>query len=233
MTDRPEGACLTHLPPKDGRHWRRPPPGHLICGDCHDHIARMLSPIAVDKDGRPDGVPGLFALLNPRPGNNGDRGRRAPGFGPRSPANDFVISQRDYRTVHVDPGDPHSVLGVLDEWVHLVADALKAEHLPARTALDMCRFLTNRLDFIVRQDLITNFEAELRALVSQMRNLGPKVPIGDCPNTLEVDDEHTRECGAKLFAPLKWSEDTIIRCWSCGRPWPREDWPELGKLLAS
>ena len=233
--ERPDWACATHLPPRQGQLWRQPPSGQRICGDCHDRISRMLSPIAIDDTGRPDGIPGLFALLNPQPGNNNDRGRRAPGFGSRSPANDYVVAQRDFRTVAVAPGDPHSVLGVLDEWAQLVTDALKVAHPPARTAIELCRFLSNRLDWITQQEFITQFDAELRALVSQMRNNGPRVPIGSCPNTIPVDDAHTRECGAKLFAPLHWREDTVIRCWAadCGREWPRATWPGLGRLLDS
>lgn len=233
--ERPNGACVTHLPPKQGRRWREASAGKLICGDCRDRMTRMLSPIAVDDDGRPEGIPGLFTLLNPRPGNNTDRGRRAPGFGSRSPANDFVISQRDCRTVHVKPGDPHSVLGLLDEWARLVADALNVKGLPIKTAIDLCRFLSDRLDWITRQEFVISFDAELRTLVSQMRDLGPRVPIGDCPNTIQIDADRTRECGAKLFAPLQWREDTVIKCWAegCGREWPRESWPGLGALLTS
>ncbi|GAA4685654.1 hypothetical protein GCM10023215_21120 [Pseudonocardia yuanmonensis] len=51
--------------------------------------------------------------------------------------------------------------------------------------------------------------------------------ISTCPNVVD-EGETTRECGAKLRAPLR---DDMIHCRACGRRWPRNEWEHLGQLL--
>lgn len=226
---RPDSACVTHRPPGEGRAWRLADPGYRCCSSCYDRIHRWLSPIAVDDDGWPDSIPGLYAVLNPRPGASGDNGRRAPGFGPRSPANDHLISMRDKRSVKVVLSDPLSVPGVLAEW----CDALIEERglvPPARTVQAMARFLDSHLDWTSKQAWVEDFHEELRALHSQLRAIGAqRRKIGACPNTIQ-EGEHTRECGAVLLAPLNGDS---IRCFACGREWQRDEWIRLGRLLAA
>jgi hypothetical protein len=226
LIDRPDGACLTHLPPKPNQPWRRADPGYRTCSACYDRIHRWLSPIAVNTDGRPDSIPGLYALLDATPGEAGP-GRRAPGFGSRSPANDHIIAMTDQRSIRVASGDPHSVPGVLGSWCREIFEERQLVP-PKRTVADMARFLDTHLDWLSRQDWIADFHCELRELHSQLRSIGQqRRRIGLCPVTIDEGDT-TRECGAALFAPLAGDE---IVCWSCGERWPRDKWLRLGDLL--
>ena len=229
MTDRPDSACLTHRPPTHGRAWAQADSGYRTCGRCHQRIHEWLSPLTTDADGRPDSIPGLYAMLSPLPGVGGGGMRRAPGFASKSPANDHVIAITDPRTVRLEVGDPQSVPGLLASWTALLIDE-RALIPPARTVGDMARVLDKHLDWITRQDWVEDFATELRELHSQLRSIGQqRRRIGSCPNTLD-DGATTRQCGATLYAPLYG--DTI-KCWAhdCGREWPRIEWLRLGRLL--
>lgn len=94
---RPDNACLTHRAPKPDQPWRLADPGYRTCSSCYEQIHKLLSPLTVDDDGRPDGIPGLYLLLDARPGVT-DSGRRGPGFGSRSPASDRILVMRDRRS---------------------------------------------------------------------------------------------------------------------------------------
>jgi hypothetical protein len=229
MTDRPDSACVTHRPPTNGRAWAQADPGYRTCSRCHQRIHEWLSPITVDGDGRPDSIPGLYAMLSPLPGVGGGGQRRAPGFASRSPANDHIIAIRDPRTTRLAPGDPHSVPGVLAAWTALLADE-RSYAPPAGTVPAMAQFLDRNLDYITRQDWVEDLAAELRELHSQLRAIGQqRRRIGICPNTIDSGDT-TKQCGTTLYAPLYG--DTI-KCWApdCGREWPRAEWLRLGRLL--
>jgi hypothetical protein len=228
VTDRPSGACVTHRPPRDGHPWRLPDPGYACCSPCYDKIHRMLSPLAVDDDGRPDSVPALYAILNPRPGSVGDSsGIRPPGFGSRSPANDRIIAMRDKRSVRLATGDPHSVPGVLISWCTALIEE-RGLVPPERSVPAMCRFLDAHLDWVTRQSWLEDFYTELREIHAQLRAVGAaRRRIGSCPTTIDEGD-HTRLCGAALLAPLHG--DTIT-CPGCGREWQRIQWLRLGQLL--
>lgn len=230
MTDpRPDGACITHRSPSEGRAWRRADPGYRTCNACHQRLHAWLSPITVDADGRPDSIPGLYAALSPLPGVGGGGMRRAPGFGSRSPANDHIVAITDPRTSRLEPGDPISVPGVLAEWVALLVEE-RSLIPPARTVPDMARFLDAHLDWITKQDWVEDLYTELRELHSQLRAIGQqRRRIGACPNTIDTGDT-TRQCGAALYAPLHGDQ---ITCWSCDRQWPRDEWIRLGRLLAA
>lgn len=229
MTDRPDGACVTHRPPDEGRPWQRSDPGYRTCSACHQRLHAWLSPITTDTDGRPDSIAGLYAALSPLPGVGGGGMRRAPGFGSRSPANDHIIAIGDKRTIQINPGDPISVPGVLTEWVTLLVEE-RSLIPPGRTVPTMARFLDNHLDHITKQDWVADFHAELRELHSQLRAIGQqRHRIGACPNTIDAGDT-TRQCGATLYAPVHGDQ---ITCWSCGRQWPRDEWIRLGRLLAA
>lgn len=228
MTDRPDSACLTHRPPTNGRAWAQADPGYRTCGRCHQRIHEWLSPITVDGDGRPDSIPGLYAMLSPLPGVGGGGQRRAPGFGSRSPADDYIIAIRDPRSTRLAVGDPHSAPGLLGAWTGLLVDERKLVP-PTRTVPAMARFLDVHLDHVTRQDWVEDFATELRELHAQMRAIGQqRSKIGDCPNTID-EGEHTRRCSARLFAPLYGGDQ--IACWACGRQWARDEWLRLGRLL--
>lgn len=94
---RPDGACLTHWPPKPGQSWRWPDPGYKTCSTCYDRLHQYVSRFGVDVEGRPDNIPVLYEALDATPCRNG-HGRRAPGFGSRSPGSDHIITIRDPRS---------------------------------------------------------------------------------------------------------------------------------------
>ena len=205
----------------------------MTCWNCYKRLNRWLSPYSRDQYGRPSSIPGLYASLTAVPGLTpilGDGGARL-GFGPRSPANDTVISMRDRRSTrnHRRPRrDPHSVPGVLAEWI---AELVEEKHLtqaPPRTVAAMCQLLDHNLHYITRQEWVVEFTAELGALRRQLVEVNePRRVIGRCPNTLD-EGVTTRVCGAVLFAPLLG--DTI-ECWACQRVWTRRKWMELGDLI--
>jgi len=223
---RPDGACLTHRPPKEGFPWRRADHGYQTCSSCYDILHRWLSPLSIDTDGMPASIIGLYATLNPVLGSNGT-GRRAPGFGSRSPASDHIIVMRDKRSVRVEHNDPHSVPGLLSSWCQLVAEERDVKP-PVHAVPELARFLDSHLDWISRAHWVDELFTELRGLVAQLKAVGqPRRRIGLCPTTID-QGQHTQLCEAVLLAPLAGDS---IRCWSCGREWPRPEWERLGQLL--
>lgn len=263
MSDRPDGACLTHRPPKAGQSWRRADSGYRTCSSCYDQLHRWLSTISVDDDGRPDGIPGLCAMLDARPGR-GESARRGPGFGSRSPASDHIVVMADRRSkscrvardaveyvwdpsadngypplppgvygperppgawvdkrdvwrggdgrAYSEQADPVlSVPGILTSWVQAVwedryEDAAldRPDYFQRRRELpaivdDAARWLDQQLDWLTRQEIVTDFWNELRELHSQLRAAtggGRQPPVGHCIELLE-----TGECGAPIYMP--------------------------------
>lgn len=93
-------------------------------------------------------------------------------------------------------------------------------------------WLEAQLDYIARQEWVVDVHEQLVRLLGQLKPVtgDPKIRIGFCPNTID-EGQHTRECKAPLYAPTDSSKDDTIRCGGCGRPWPREKWVELGRLM--
>lgn len=232
--DLPEGRCLLCPPPRDGRAWRRADPGYRTCNPCLERVRDRLTEVS-----------GRWVALDPSPGAQGDDGGpRPPGFGSRSPASDHVIAVRDWRSsreayvwrgvdgrVHRESQRPP--LSVLAELFTLAQHVAAARGLtgPVRlTVEDIAGWLDGQLDWVTRQAGVVAFDRVLRELVAQLRPLtGEPRPkrVGKCPNTLD-EGEHTRECATPLYAPPKGDE---IRCWACGRRWPRDEWLGLGRTL--
>lgn len=205
MTDRPDGACLTHRPPAPDRAWRRADPGYRTCSECYDRLHALLSVAATETVERPDGssitlpasIPGLYAALNPLPGR-ADAERRGHGFGPRSPASDHVIAMRDARSVKLLAGDPHSVAGVLGAWCALLAEE-RGMTPPGRGVLARSEFLDGHLDWLTRQDWVAELFAELREVHAQLRQVTGEprsAPVGHCFEQLADG-----ECGAPIHMP--------------------------------
>lgn len=208
--ERPTGACVIHVPPKPGYAWRRADDNYLTCSPCYDLLHRWLSTIGMDSEGRPDNIAALYARLDPRPGNGG-HGRRAPGFGPRSPANDHVIAMGDPRTVQIEDLDPCSAKAILRQWVLWVWDeryddeALnRADYRARRHELPTdvpgaAAWLDQQLDWLTRRDIITEFHSELRELRRQLRSAtgrGGQRPVGHCIEILA-----NGECKTPIFMP--------------------------------
>jgi hypothetical protein len=99
---------------------------------------------------------------------------------------------------------------------------------------ELQRWLDPQLDFVARQDWVTDVSELLHRMQSQLKPYtgDPRTGIGECPNTID-EGAHTRECGTPLFAPTDFARDDFIRCGGCGRPWPRGEWGALGKLMQS
>lgn len=193
----PADRCLTHRAPRPGQFWRLADKGFRTCSACYDRLHKWLSPIAIDDDGRPDSIPGLYAILDARPGIT-EQGRRGPGFATRSPASDWVIAMRDHRSTRLVSGDPHSVPGVLAAWCGLVAE-VRDVIPPARSVQSLARFLDAHLDWVSRQDWVDELHGELRELHTQLRMAtggGGQPPVGRCIEPVEGG-----ECGAPIYMP--------------------------------
>jgi hypothetical protein len=190
-----------------------------------------------------------WLILDPRPGASGEHGGRgAPGFGSRPPGSDHVIAMRDFRSVAVarvwvgSDGKVHREserppLSVPGELADMAAHVAQARGMTGPATLDVvavARWLDGQLDWITRQDGVVAFARVVRELVGQLRPLTgePRAKrVGECPNVLQLggaEGEHTRECGAPLFAPLVGDR---IACRACGAEWGRELWRRLGQIL--
>lgn len=210
ILQRPAGACVIHQRPRTGTSWRRADDGFVTCADCYNRLHKWLSPLGVDDEGRIDNIPGLYAALDATPGNGGT-GRRAPGFGSRSPASDRVIALKDFRTTQLDESDPYSVAGLLRGWVLWVWEeryddaALDQPDYRQRraelpTTVDAAAvWLDRNLDWLTRNEIIIDFYAELKELRRQLRSAtgnGGGRPVGRCMEILADG-----ECRAPIFMP--------------------------------
>lgn len=232
---RPSGACLLHRPPTATGAWVPADPGYRTCSGCLDRLRDTLREIAT-----------RYAKLDPTPGANSEHGGRgAPGFGSRSPASEHVIVMTDRRSspvartwlgrdgrLHREPERPPlSVYAVLDTIAWSVAEARGIDGPHERADVPgLARWIDQQLDWLTRNETVAEVDAELRGLLAQLKPATGEPGrrhIGCCPNVLEEDDD-TRVCGTRLYAPLKG--DTI-QCRSCPASWPRSEWLRLGDQL--
>jgi hypothetical protein len=236
VAERPSHACITCPPPRTNA-WRAADPSYKTCSDCYDRLRDLLKEI----DTR-------YTALDATPGASGEvGGRGAPGFSSKPAASLHVIAMRDHRSstdahtwvgrdgrVHQESEQPvRSVFGVLDTIAWTVAEVRGVDG-PATTAGvgGLCRFVDRNIDWLTRQDLVADVAADLRSLAAQLRPVTGEPGrrhIGLCPTTLDEGDT-TRECKARLYAPLRGD---VIHCNACGERWPRETWLRLGGLLES
>jgi hypothetical protein len=148
----------------------------------------------------------------------------------RSSREAYVWCGADGRVHRESERPPLSVLAELFTLAQHVAVARKMTGPSVLTVEKLSAWLDGQLDWVTRQDGVVEFDRVLRELTAQLRPLtGEPRPkrIGPCPNTID-EGEHTRECAAPLYAPLKGDE---IRCRACGRRWPRNEWLGLGRTL--
>jgi len=244
--ERPSWACVTCLPPK-GHAWVRADDRYVTCSACYSRMREQL-----------DEVEARYLQLDPRPGGSGiDGSRGAPGFGSRPPLSLHVVAMRDQRSsqvakvwlgkdgrIHAEDERPvPSVHGVLSTLAWAVAEH-RAEHGSSihgevagpddrADVFGLARFLDKHIDYVTRHaELALEVDAALRDLIGVLRPVtgDARRRVGKCPNPVIVDEETeaTEPCGATLHAPL---HGDLITCGSCGKPWPIEEWLELGQAL--
>lgn len=233
--NRPTSACLTCLPPGPNRAWRIADRGYRTCTNCLDRIRDTLRDIVR-----------RYLILNPRPGASGDQGGRGtPGFGSRAPASEHIIAMRDRRSSVVartwlgrdgrlhqeSERPPLSIHGVLETEAVDIAEARGITGPDMRADVpQLARWIDSNLDWATRQTTIPALDTALRELVAQLKPVTGEPGrrhIGLCPSVIDEGDQ-TRECGARLYAPLRG--DTI-ECGACQRVWPPSEWLRLGDLL--
>jgi len=124
---------------------------------------------------------------------------------------------------------PRSIPAALGALTSLIAEERAITPTTARTVPELARWLDQQLDWLTRQELVVDVVTELRELEAQLKPVtgDQRSRIGTCPNTLD-EGEHSRECGAPLYAPTRG--DTIV-CRACLREWPRPAWEQLGQML--
>lgn len=232
-TDRPAWACALCRPPKEGRPWRKADDGYRTCSSCLDRLRENLTDVA-DR----------YAQLDPTPGATGDSGPRPPGFTSSPPLNVHVVCLRDPRSsetakiwvggdgrVHFeDERPPLSVFAVLDTAAWTIADERGyTDGHQQTTVAGLCDWLDRQLDWLTRDDLVSEVNTAIRRLAAQLRAATGerRVYIGNCSTVID-EGEHTRVCGMRLYAPLKG--DTV-ECFGCGSEWDRDEWLRLGLLL--
>lgn len=198
---------------------RRATPGYMTCDRCADLIRECLQEI-----------PGLYATLEDdesllpvvAPG-----GRRGPGFGSRSPANDLTIVLTDPRTTWTAEQPYHNALGVLESWARMVReDTGEAPPEGRATVSSEVALLIRRLDFVTRQPWVDDLWKELREVRRQLGDVSGErrpLPVGKCPTLVGE-----KTCGTPLWAPL---DGDTIQCRGCRREWTRREWLHLGQTL--
>lgn len=211
-------VCVLECRPADPRP---AVPLWLVCTRCVNRLAWMLHDI-----------PDLYALLDDvlEPGVGGfDAGRRAPGFGSRSPARDDVLALRDRRTVAVDEDDPHSVPDLLEVWADNVRDELgEAKPDGPSTVVGEARVLSRHLGHIAARPWVVEFADEITTAHRHLRRVtgdsDRMVELGACPALCVGDDGNEQSCGARLRALVT---DEATTCRRCGTRWPRQAWLRL------
>lgn len=185
-------------------------PGGQTDWDCHERLIEQLGEVAE-----------RFLRLSARPGNSGEPGRRAPGFGSRPPLNMHIAALRDPRTAPAELGDPHAPLNFLITWSNWIRTERRQDRVrydeptnDAWIAVYEHNYLVNAMDWMTRQFWVTTFATQLRIVLGQLRAAGlepnPR-PLGQC--TTRNDDDIV--CGNPLWPPNEggvWD----LRCQKCG-----------------
>lgn len=225
-------ARLNPRPGSNSDHGGRGAPGFGSRSPASDHIIVMQDWRSKSHEVARDG---FRYVWDP----NADHGRRLPEgvHGPEEPPGAYTKKEdvwigADDRE-HAEQESPaRSVPFTLAGMAGLVAEERDMTPPCTRFVGELVRWLDVQLDFIARQEWVVDFAEDLRALQKQLRPVtgDPPIRIGLCPNTID-EGEHSRECGAPLFAPTESAKNDTIRCSACNRKWPRSEWESLGKLM--
>lgn len=175
-------------------------PGQQTCTRCSTRLLRHLREVEACLDAL-DAVPAT-----------GTGGRRAPGFGSRSPARDDVILVLDPRS-RIDRHQPTpAAMAALTSWCQLVSEERQLRGAQSTSPADLCGYLRRHHGWITAQPWIAEYATELRGLRDQVRalaGLAPEPPKGRCWHVFSDG-----ECGG----PLWWTDDReSLRCGDCQR----------------
>lgn len=216
---------LDPAPGASGEHGSRGAPGFGSRAPASEHVIVMTDWRSKSCEVSSDGVQYVWDPL-------ADTTLEPGQYGP--PAGAYVAKREvwygaDGRGHAEQERPPRSIPAALSSLASLIAEERDLTD-PRQQVSEITRWLDQQLDWLTRQPLVVDVWAELRELVAQLKPVTGdpgRRHIGLCPVVID-EGEHTRECGARLYAPLKGDE---IECRSCGEVWPREKWLRLGDLL--
>lgn len=204
--------CATKKKPREAT------PGYLTDTRCSDQLVEALDDIArLYRDHVSD---------SPVPKVGADTGRRAPGFGSRSPADDTVIAMADHRTVWAKPGDLHNPDIILSGWRDVLREETGDTFFPLGP-VECAQYLAKRRAWVTRQPWVADMWPEIKEVRDQLANYGGesgRVRAGRCPNLMDTGGK----CGTRLYVAFGCDS---IRCGGCGTVWPRTRWLLLGAMI--
>lgn len=225
-------ACMLGCSNADGYPYPAAP-GLLVCHRCSDKLRLVLDHIEQT-------YAAVTAVDELIPGGHGNTGIRRPP-GPRSPAVDGILVHTDTRSAW--DGQPAALAEVAgyarlvreDRSIDVPPDRMLATVPAGRVTmareLETLRF---HWDWIMGQEWVDEFAAQMRAVLQALRTIQDRQPgtvrIGKCAVTVAVLTlanglDLDFPCGATLR--VKPADDEI-RCPNCHTIWPRNRWHELG-----
>jgi hypothetical protein len=200
----PCAVCSTERKPVEAA------PGSQLCADCANEILKLLRQIEY-----------LTLALSAVP-VVAEKGRRAPGYGSRSPANDDAIAQRDPRGWY-DASDGLGAVATLHMWCRMIREERHLDMGQDRTTIvTETQFLRLHHPWACGQPWVDEYHADLLELRARLRGLtglsGDK-PLGRC-----ISIRTTGECGGAVF-PTKDRDG--VQCSECDRIYTGHDLARL------
>lgn len=215
-------VCPALHPQGQPRHPRTMP----VCDGCRAAVLRDLT-------GLPDGYAQLRGVL--APGQAG-KGRGAPGFGSRMPANlgalDLLgpgapllseIGWAETQLGHLPP------LVLLDQWAaNWVELRDMGESQPNATVVELVAWLVNRLDWALdNHPAVDEFAGDMSVLARSLRIVGQRdEPLGEFAGRCPMVMRDKQRCGTRLYVDPYVDQ---ISCRRCGSTWDRRkgEWVKL------
>lgn len=232
-------SCVLGCRDADGVAFRAAP-GLLVCPTCSEKLRGVLADLEATFRELSD----IDELI---PGGSPDKVAVRTVPGPRSPAVDALLVHLDPRSV-TGPNEPPAALASIAEFARSVREDrsldVPREQLRATvpagriTMRRECATLRFNWDWIMAQDWVDDFAAEIRRVLNALRAVRREFPavlrIGKCkvPQVafdLSDGTSLTLECGATLRVLATADE---IRCRNCHTVWTRNEWHELGSPWA-
>lgn len=120
--------------------------------------------------------------------------------------------------------DRRGVIGILQAWTETVHDGRNLTAALPTTVAAHCAFLRRHMLWIVEQEWVTDFTAEVKALnraVSEAAGIYRRPPVGTCH---VIPEDATQPCGGPLFA----SQYGGVYCARCTATWDPDHLRQLG-----